>query len=85
MTGTPAKKMKWKFISQTKTAGMTIKIAYPSSISRSVLKDQEEIPYNKWLKADKNPEKKAGYSPIEQKFCGENRYIGVENILEFYL
>jgi hypothetical protein len=25
------------------------------------------------------------YGPITQAFCGENRYIGVKNILEFYL
>ena len=25
------------------------------------------------------------YGEIEQKFCGENRYIGVKNILEFYI
>jgi hypothetical protein len=25
------------------------------------------------------------YGEIKQKFCGENRYIGVANILEFYL
>lgn len=26
-----------------------------------------------------------GYGPILQTKCGENRYIGVENIFEFYL
>lgn len=25
------------------------------------------------------------YGEIKQKFCGENRYIGVQNILEFYI
>ena len=25
------------------------------------------------------------YGEIEQRFCGENRYIGVQNILEFYI
>lgn len=25
------------------------------------------------------------YGAIKQKFCGENRYIGVKNILEFYI
>ena len=25
------------------------------------------------------------YGEIKQKFCGENRYIGVKNILEFYI
>jgi hypothetical protein len=26
-----------------------------------------------------------GYGEITRSFCGENRYIGVKNILEFYL
>ena len=25
------------------------------------------------------------YGTIKQKYCGENRYIGVQNILEFYI
>ena len=25
------------------------------------------------------------YSPVKGDFCGENRYIGVKNIFEFYL
>ena len=25
------------------------------------------------------------YGPIKQRYCGENRYLGVESILEFYL
>lgn len=28
---------------------------------------------------------KKGYGEIRQLFCGENRYIGVKNILEFYI
>lgn len=34
---------------------------------------------NQWDEAER------GYGPIKGKFCGENRYIGVKNILEFYL
>jgi hypothetical protein len=34
---------------------------------------------NQWDEIEKN------YGPIKQKFCGENRYIGVKNILEFYI
>jgi hypothetical protein len=30
-------------------------------------------------------ENERGYGPITRSFCGENRYIGVKNILEFYL
>jgi len=37
--------MKFTFVSQNKTAGMTIRIAYPSAVSRSMIKDGKEIEY----------------------------------------
>lgn len=52
-------------------------------MSRSVLVDEEEVPYNKWLK--KTPTQEEGYGPILQEYCGENRFIGVDSILEFYI
>lgn len=81
-TGTPAKKMKYEFISETPKAGMTVKIAYPSALSRSVLKDGEVIEYNTW---DKTIPPNGMYGVITQSACGENRYIAVKNILEFYI
>lgn len=78
-TGTPAKKMTFTFYSQNKTGGMTLRIAYPSAVSRSMMKDGKEIEYNQWN------ETLHMYGPITQSFCGENRYIGVKNIFEFYL
>lgn len=44
--------------------------------------DGEEIAYNKWTTDENGVD---GYGPIQQEFCGENRYIGVDNIFEFYL
>jgi hypothetical protein len=35
-TGSPAKKMRFIFNSNNKTAGMTLRIAYPSAESRSI-------------------------------------------------
>ena len=58
---------------------MTLRIAYPGAVSRNILKDGGVIEYNKWDEA------LAMYGPVTQAFCGENRYIGVKNILEFYL
>ena len=58
---------------------MTIRIAYPSAESRSIVKDGEIVEYNQW------DEEEHMYGPITQSFCGENRYIGVKNILEFYI
>ena len=77
-TGTPAKKMTFTLLSQNKTAGMTLRIAYPSSVSRNMVKDGKIIEYNMWNETSKQ------YGPITQKFCGENRYIGVINIFEWY-
>lgn len=58
---------------------MTIRIAYPSAESRQIHKDGKRVDMNQWDENEK------GYGPIKQKFCGENRYIGVKNILEFYI
>lgn len=43
------------------------------------MKDGKEIEYNKWDEALRN------YGPVKQTTCGENRYIGVKNVLEFYI
>jgi len=34
---------------------------------------------NQWSDIEKN------YGPISRAFCGENRYLGIVNILEFYI
>lgn len=85
MTGTPPQRMRWKFTSLDEGTGITVIIKYPSAMSRSVTDvDREEIPYNQWVRYNSN-DQEDGYGPILQEFCGENRYIGVENILEFYI
>ena len=78
-TGSPAKKMRFLFNSNNKTAGMTIRIAYPGAESRSLTLNDKTIEPNKWNDEDQM------YGPIRQSYCGENRYIGVKNILEFYI
>jgi hypothetical protein len=79
MTGTPAKRMQYKFITQSKTAGMTLRVAYPGSTSYAIEKDGEEVPYNAWDASLKD------YGPVEQTQCGENRFVSGKNILEFYI
>jgi hypothetical protein len=78
-TGSPASKMRFKLLSQSKTASVTLRIAYPSAQSRNIVKDGKIIEYNQW------DEKLHMYGPVKGDFCGENRYIGVRNILEFHL
>jgi hypothetical protein len=46
MTGSPAKKMRFKLISQDSGAKMTIRIKYPSAESRGIVKDGEVIDMN---------------------------------------
>jgi hypothetical protein len=76
--------MRWKFSTLDTEYGVTVVLKYESAMSRSVTLDGEEIPYNQWVRYN-DPNQEDGYSPILQEFCGENRFIGVENILEFYL
>jgi len=79
-TGTPAKKMKYYLRSQNSALAMTVRIAYPSAESRQILKNGKRVDMNAWN------ENLRSYGPIlGNKGCGENRYIGVKNILEFYL
>lgn len=58
---------------------MMVRIAYPSAESRQIHLDGKRVDMNQW---DENIRM---YGEIKRKFCGENRYIGVKNILEFYL
>ena len=78
-TGSPAKKMKFKLISQDNKAGMTVRIAYPSAQSRAITLNGKIVEMNQWDEGIR------GYGPIKQTTCGENRYIGVKNILEFFI
>lgn len=78
-TGSPAKKMKYTLKSQNKQLALTVRIAYPSAESRQIIKDGERVDMNQWDEAEKM------YGKVTGKFCGENRYIGVKNILEFYI
>lgn len=78
-TGTPAKKQKYMLKSQDKRLGLTVRIAYPSAESRQIRKNGKRVDMNQWDEGEKM------YGSIKQDFCGENRYIGVKNILEFYI
>ena len=71
--------MRFTIRSQNDKAGTTIRIAYPSAESRAVYVDEKLIQPNQW------DDTLQQYGEIKQKFCGENRYIGVKNILEFYI
>lgn len=78
-TGTPAKHMRFTMISDNNKAGTTVRIHYPSAQSYNILKNGEVVNYNAWDEVQK------AYGEVRQNFCGENRFIGVKNILEFYV
>ena len=79
MTGSPPKNMRFKLISDDPSASMMVRIAYPSADSRQVLLNGVRVPMNEWDDRIRNN------GELKFTTCGENRYIGVKNILEFYL
>jgi hypothetical protein len=66
-------------VSQNSALEMIVRIAYPGAESRQIIKDGKRVDMNQWDEVER------GYGAITRSFCGENRYIGVKNILEFYL
>jgi hypothetical protein len=65
MTGTPAKRMRWKLDTTKPKSGVTVRIYYPSAESRSVkYQGGDIIPYNAWLKKS-DTVKWAGYGPVK--------------------
>jgi len=64
MTGTPPKKMRWALHTGDPKSGFTVKLAYPSAMSRSVrFAKGDIIPYTEWLKKS-DTVSEAGYGPI---------------------
>ncbi len=64
-------------------AATTIRIKYPKA-GTYIIKDalDREIPANTW---DNNIKEPGLIKGDKGGYCGENRYVGVVNILEFYL
>lgn len=77
-TGTPASTM--RFVLKADVGGILIKIPYPNAGSYTVFANGNEKPYTPW---DKTAGRHGALT--KRAGCGENRYVGVENFLEFYL
>jgi len=58
---------------------MVLRLLYSNAGSRAILKDGVEISYNPWS------DEKRQFGEVTRAKCGENRYLGEKNILEFYL
>lgn len=78
MTGTPPNKM--RFTLQAEIGAMKIKIPYPNAGAYTVYLKGSEIPYTPW---DEALGRHGELSKTQG--CGENRFVGIENFLEFYL
>lgn len=59
--------------------GVFLRVRYAEAGSYQVLHNGKKIPFNTW-NTDLGK-----YSPVTKAFCGENRYVGIKNFMEFYL
>jgi hypothetical protein len=78
MQGTPPGRMRFKL--DADIGGIKVKIPYPNAGSYTVKKNGQAIAYTDWDEEAGRPgalTKSAG--------CGENRFVGIENFLEFYI
>lgn len=80
MSGTVPKKMRFLYRGGDKGKGsMILRLLYSNAGSRAVLLDGKEIKYNDW------DDTKRAFGELKRTECGENRYLGDVNILEFYM
>lgn len=63
----------------TITTWVIIVITVPNTGSFNLVKDGDIVPFTDW------DEDISNYAAVQGKFCGENRYVGVENFFEFYI
>lgn len=78
MTGTPPNAM--RYVLRADRGATKLRLYYPKAGAYKVYANGEEKPYTPWSQALGRPE------PLKKRSgCGENRFVGVENFLEFYL
>ena len=78
MSGTPPGKMRYTL--KAEGSGTKLKIPYPNAGSYSIRVDGDIIGQTPWDDARGEPS-----ALTKSKGCGENRFIGIINILEFYI
>lgn len=77
-TGTPPKAMRFTLQAES-SSGIMVKIPYASAMANAIFVGGKEIPYTQWDSAE------GRHGELSKSFCGENRYVGIENFSEFYL
>jgi hypothetical protein len=70
-SGNAPKKAMFSLFHEKANAGTTVRIAYPDAVSIQVKVNDKKIEMNEWDKSINQ------YGEVKQRFCGENRYIGV--------
>lgn len=78
MAGTPPNTMRFSLFANG--GGMKLRIYYYAAKAYNIYADGEYIPYTPWDTKTGSPG-----ALTKTKGCGENRYVGVVNFLEFYL
>lgn len=78
-TGNTPKNQTFTLKSQNRDAALILRIFYPDSGSFSIYANEEFVEPNNFNDKTKQ------YEEISGKKCGENRFLGIVNILEFYL
>merc|ERR1719479_628416 len=77
LSGTPPKKMRFKL--EADQGGTKIKIPYPVAGSVTVYANNDKKAYTAWDESIGAP------AVLTNTACGENRFVGVQNFLEFYI
>jgi len=77
-TGTTPGRMRYTL--RADRGAIKVKVPYSTAGSYQVKVEGKAIPYTTWDSAAGAPSELSG-----RKGCGENRYIGVKNILEFWI
>jgi hypothetical protein len=80
-TGNPPKNMRYHLRSDVATKGITIKVPYPNAGAYSVKVNAKIIDL---LPIDSTTKKPQLIDPTTAT-CGVNRFVGIENYLEFFI
>lgn len=80
LTGTPPGNMRYKLIKEDVTGGISVRIPYPNAGAYSVIVDNQIKDYTPW---DENISAHGELTKAEG--CGENRFVGIKNFLDFYI
>jgi hypothetical protein len=79
MTGTPPKNMRFAMHTQDSQEGSKILIPFPTTAAFTVFANDVKVEPNPFDDQLGRP------TELEKTVCGENRYVGIANFLEFYI